>query len=553
MQVPYRWRRKAGGDGRDCGFPWGLGGAGMVKVAEAPETPVSGGADMPAPRLSEGMSLRAKGLIAIVALVLFTAAVGFFTEGERQKLLHAVDDLERVHREEEQLVQINMSIARALLAVNSAYSSEELTGAVQSAVFEVDATRNLLEGLEPAHPRVVMLSHALQAIALELLSAPSSGLLGIAREDLHELVTELDSITQAARGRKLMLLDDYRATYDRVTLEALALAVLGIVVMGAVIAKFFSRMTWDIREVEERAMAIVGGYRGKALEVTRKDEIGGLMAAVNQMQLSLRERERHIERVRREQFHREKMAAVGSLAAQLAHEINNPIAAISGIASTMRDVSHTHHCTANGRACQPGMILEHTQRIALITRQLADFTRPRAKGFELLDLNQLVRTTRDFLAYDRRFRNIAFHLSLDPELPAVRSQGDHLTQTLMNLLINAADALKESPLERRRIDHVTHVDQDCAVITIADQGAGMDPETLARAFDEYFTTKAAGEGSGLGLALTRELMREIGATLELTSAAGSGTTATVRVPFNFGEPGQDPAPGAVAATDRLYH
>ncbi|MBL8448026.1 MAG: GHKL domain-containing protein [Zoogloeaceae bacterium] len=537
----------------ETGFPWRLGLAATVKVSAPPETAAVGGSILPTPRLSEGMSLRAKGLIAIVALILFTAGVGFFTEGERQKLLLAVDELERVHREEEQLVQINMSIARALLAVNSAYSAEELTGAVQSAVFEVDATRNLLEGLDPVHPRVLMLSHALQAIALELISAPSRGLLGIAREDLHELVTELDSITHAARARKLMLLNDYRATYDRVTLEALALAVLGIVVMGAVIAKFFSRMTWDIREVEERAMAIVGGYRGKALEVTRKDEIGGLMAAVNQMQLSLRERERHIERARREQFHREKMAAVGSLAAQLAHEINNPIAAISGIASTMRDVSHSHQCTANGRACQPGMILEHTQRIAVITRQLADFTRPRPQGFELLDLNQLVRTTRDFLAYDHRFRNIAFHLSLDPELPAVRSLGDHLTQTLMNLLINAADALKGCPPERRRIDLATHVDRNCAVITIADQGKGMDPETQARAFDEYFTTKPAGEGSGLGLALTRELMREIGATLELTSAPDDGATAVVRVPLEYRPPAHDPRTGAADASAYPYH
>ena len=490
-----------------------------------------------------GLSLKVKGILSFAALVLYLVTGGIFVEAEARKLLQLVDDLERVHRAEEHLLQVNMSMARTMLVVNLAFSNEDPATTVPATVTEVEATRALLQPLEGTHPRVLVLSHQLEALVKDLLAQPGRGVLAVARGTLRELLAELDSITTATREQKLLLLDDYRVSYDRVTLRSLAFAVLGIIVFGTLTALFFSRLTWDIRKLEGRALDIVNGYRGAAIEVTRGDEIGSLMQAVNQMQHDLRERERHIERTRQEKFHREKMAAVGTLAAQLAHEINNPIAAISGIATVIHEVRQSHHCPNHHVVCQPELILEQTRRISTITRQIADFTRPQAHRPELLDVNQLIRSACGFVSYDRRFKGIDLRTELDPELPAVRAVADHLTQVLMNLLFNAADALEGMAAPRDGIVVSTRATPAEALIEVADDGHGMDADTLARVFDEYFTTKPTGKGTGLGLALSRELIRDAGGTLTLDSTPGKGTLARIVLPLR-----SSARPAAAAAT-----
>lgn len=478
------------------------------------------------------MSLRVKGIIAFVVLVCYAMLIGVFTDIERKKLLSMVDDLEQVHRAEERLVQVNMAMARTLLAVNDAFSAREDSPATISTAMEIEATLALLGPVERTHPHLLLLSRKLQALVDDYVRDPSRDVLAVVRVTLNELFVELDSITTDTRERKRQLLIRYYEVYDRITLQGLAMGVLGFIVLGAVTVIFFSRLTWDIRKLEAHALGIVGGNRDEPLRVTRSDELGSLMSAVNQMQQDLRQRERQIERARQEQFHREKMAAVGSLAAQLAHEINNPIAAINGIASSMSDVRHSSQCPNHGMVCQPDLILEQARRISLITRQISEFTRPQPKRAELLDVNQLVRNTCTFVSYDRRFRGIELETALDADLPALRAVSDHLTQVLMNILINAADALEAIPQARPR--HIlvrTSGGDDEITIEVIDNGKGMDAETLAHAFDEYFTTKPADRGTGLGLALCRELIRDAGGSISLESTLGEGTCARIVLPL----------------------
>ncbi len=485
------------------------------------------------------MSLRVKGVIAFIVLVCYAMLIGVFTDMERRKLLSMVDGLEQAHRAEEQLVQVNVSMARTLLAVNEAFSAGEKALPALSTAMEIEATLALLAPVERDHPHLLMRSHKLQALVNDLVRSPSRGVLALARTTLNELFVELDVITTATRERKRQLLTRYYEVYDRITLQGLAMGVVGFIVLGAATVIFFSRLTWDIRKLETHALGIVSGNRDEPLPVTRSDELGSLMNAVNQMQRDLRLRERQIERARHEQFHREKMAAVGSLAAQLAHEINNPIAAISGIASTMNDVRHTSNCPNHGAVCQPDLILEQAKRISIITRQISEFTRPQAQRAELLDLNQLVRNTCTFVSYDRRFRGVEMETELDSELPAVRAVADHITQVLMNVLINAADAFETVPADlQRRIRLVTREEEDEVVVEVIDNGKGMDAETLARVFDEYFSTKPASRGSGLGLALCRELIRDGGGTITLDSKPGEGTKVRIALPKNANARGQ---------------
>ncbi|MDT3670056.1 MAG: ATP-binding protein [Aromatoleum sp.] len=485
-----------------------------------------------ATRSPRPLSLKTKGILAFVAMVIYVVLIGTATEMQRQNLLEGVGKLEQAHRVEAQLLEINTSMARTLLAVNLTFSADDLAAASIRAMIEVEATLSLLEAIQGAHPEITRFSNSLHADVRDIAQAPSIEVLGRMRATLNGLIIELDRLTQEAHAVRLSLLDAYRQNYDRITLSGLAMLVVGLILLGAVIAIFFSRLTWDIRKLEAHARGIVMGDRDNPMQVTRNDELGSLMRAVNRMQEDLRQHERNIERARFERFHREKMVAVGSLAAQLAHEINNPIAAITGVASAMNQVQQADHCPNRGHTCKPGLILEQARRISLITRQIADFTRPQTQRPELLNLNELVRNTCAFVSYDRRFRRIALTTELDDEMPAIRAIADHLTQVLMNLLINAADALDEMPSEHQaEIRVATRVDEREATIEISDNGGGIAPEMLERVFEEYFTTKPAGKGTGLGLALSRELIQDAGGSLVLESTPGLGTTVRLTLPL----------------------
>jgi signal transduction histidine kinase len=149
----------------------------------------------------------------------------------------------------------------------------------------------------------------------------------------------------------------------------------------------------------------------------------------------------------------------------------------------------------------------------------------------MIDVNAVIRSTCKFVQYDRRLRNVELDLPLYKELPAVVAIADHVTQVLMNLLINAADALADLTDRKPAIRVATYRGNNEVVMTVTDNGRGMDSETLGRAFEEAFTTKSAGNGRGLGLFLCRSLLERSGGRIELQSTVGDGTTAIVRFPL----------------------
>jgi signal transduction histidine kinase len=221
---------------------------------------------------------------------------------------------------------------------------------------------------------------------------------------------------------------------------------------------------------------------------------------------------------------------VGALAAAVAHEVSNPINAISGIAQHTLDAIQSarfpDHETLRKRA---EMTLAQTERIGAIMRQLADLSAPRSPEPELLNVNDLAQATCSFIRYDRRFRGIDIVLELDRSIPAVRAVSDHLTQILMNLLINASDAM-EGVVERKPAIQVSTRERDGEVVlSVADNGQGMDAAVLARAFEQSFTTKPSGLGRGIGLYLCKALVEETNGRIELESTPGTGTVVRIRM------------------------
>ena len=474
------------------------------------------------------LTLRAKGVLAFMALVAYVGTVGFIQSQGRSQLLHYAVELERVYAEENALARASYAASQSMLRLQAGSSSFDLTPAFEEQVaLDVELVQAGLSGLLEFHPQLVGDIDRLNRDVTRLRAEPSRSSLLWLREHGRDLIEHLDQVTRQVLARRNELWDRYRKVYDNMSVIAVTTDLLGAVLFGAVVTVFLTRLAGDIRKLAARALDIVSGYRGPPVKVTRHDEVGDLMEAINRMQSELRQWEQQLEIAREQRFHKEKMAAIGSLAAAVAHEINNPIAAIAGIARSMKAAGRPAVDPADSDRAE--LILAQTRRIGTISRQIAEFTAPRSPERRLLDLNTLVRNTCSFIGYDKRFRSIELALDLDSRIPAIKAVADHLTQVLMNLLINAADALEEVSARKPTIWVATHRAESEVIMTVKDNGKGMDNAVLARAFEESYTTKPPDKGRGLGLFLCKSLIEGNGDRIELESTPGMGTTARIRL------------------------
>lgn len=474
------------------------------------------------------VSLRTKGIIAFVIALGYVVVVGLMMAQQRAALRATVEQQSTLYEVEEALGRVNSALAYAILKVNEAYATPDLHATADSIALDIGAVQAGLQELSERYPHlqpwIARLDHSSAAIRSEWWNSRLIEL----RDDLHELVTQLDVATSEVRSQQQALTKSFGDVYDSITLTSVVMGLAGALVFGGIVVRFFSLLVGDIRALQARAQDVVTGYRGTPIPITRHDELGALMTSVNGMQSELRERERQLEIARQQWFHREKMAAIGSLAATIAHEVNNPIAAISGVAEAILDTRAANLCSGEG--CRPELILEQTQRISQITHQLSEVTSPYSPDPQPLDLNALLHRTCAILRYDKRFDGLDFKFNLDPREPTVVAVADHLTQVLMNLLINAADATGGVAGRRPSITVETKSDAREVVLTVTDNGCGMDAATMARAFEEAFTTKPPGRGSGIGLFMCRSLVEAEGGRIELDSTPGSGTRATIHLP-----------------------
>jgi PAS domain S-box-containing protein len=224
--------------------------------------------------------------------------------------------------------------------------------------------------------------------------------------------------------------------------------------------------------------------------------------------------------------HAEKLAAVGVLAAGVAHEIGNPLMALSMAAQSLERRS-----TDDYAQNKLGLIREHIDRIARIVRQMSDLARPPIGRRSSCDLNQIVRRAVEMVRYDQRARNAEVDYRLAEHLPAVQVVEDEFMQVFINLALNAFDAMAQNPKDRRRRLTITSVrDQGHVRVAFADTGPGVPPELRGRLFQPFFTTKEVGLGSGLGLSVSYRILQEHQGTLALDDAVGDGATFVLALP-----------------------
>lgn len=479
------------------------------------------------------VSVRTKGMLVFAALIAYSVLIACFAFYQKNLLLRDFEAIQGTLETEALLKQADVATFHAVMAVFVNIDAADPAG-MKRIRMHYQSLKERQETLAARLPGA-KLDVAELTLAWNALSREAT------RPNLNRMIAELVAtknelavLTEEVQAGRKLASERYRQQTDSVAMTALVLGMLGLGLLGAVIGLFFRRLTDDLRILQHRALEIVKGYRGAPLPVTRHDEVGQLIMAVNNMADTLDQREKEVMLKRQKYFHHEKMAAIGALAAGVSHEIGNPIAAICGIAQEMmeRRSENAACATRDCHDCRPDLIYAQTERLAAITREISEFASPRAAEPQFLDLNGQLRSTSRLIRYDKRLQRLSLRLDLDSQLPAIYGVADHLTQLVMNLLINAMDALEDVHGRAPSIVLSTRADSERACMTIEDNGHGIEPETLGRVFEAFFTTKPAGKGTGLGLSLCYAIVKRHGGTIEIDSTPGVGTRVQVFFPLN---------------------
>ncbi|MBT9456642.1 MAG: PAS domain S-box protein [Burkholderiaceae bacterium] len=262
-----------------------------------------------------------------------------------------------------------------------------------------------------------------------------------------------------------------------------------------------------------------------------------------------RDAQAEIERQRDALRQSEKLTAMGSLLAGVAHELNNPLAIVMGRASLLEEkLANTAH------AADALRIREAAERCGRIVRAFLNMARQRPSVRSPVLLNDLVQAATDMLQYALRSHDIALRLELTPGLPEIHADPDQIGQIVLNLLVNAQQALMaveglrrlsvSTGLEQRRTDREPRL-----WLRVSDNGAGVPPELREQVFAPFFTTKAEGVGTGMGLAVSRSIAQSHGGSLLLEDGQG-GASFRLSLPLS-GEAGPASAAAPLDALDSV--
>ncbi len=293
---------------------------------------------------------------------------------------------------------------------------------------------------------------------------------------------------------------------DRSGWLLLALAIGNAILVLALGAFVLTRLVVQpLRAVERATTRVRAGDWEQRIVAEGPREVAALADAFNQMTASLAEQREQLIRT-------EKLASVGQLAAGVAHEIGNPLAAVLGYVDLLK--SDTGTLPEWDRRDILARLKTETQRIHRIIQDLLAYSRPAREEARPTDPLGVLRGTLGLLAPQARFRGVNVELVPAEGGAEALISPERLTQVLVNLLLNAADAMGGKGTIRAACARL----DGRVVLTIADEGPGVPAELRRKIFDPFFTTKEPGQGTGLGLSISRSIVESYGGTLELASS-----------------------------------
>jgi len=318
--------------------------------------------------------------------------------------------------------------------------------------------------------------------------------------------------------------------------------------MGSVLSQILSRrLARPIKELEALVRRVAAGERGLTSQVATRDEVGDLAEGFNQMSAALArqeqkigdltrgleqkvsertaelaEKNRQLEKAREDLVRAEKLAAVGELAAGVAHEINNPMAIIRGNAELLQMALPPEHWNRD----EVDAIAQQVLRVERIVANLLRFARRERLQVGAVDIPALLDEILATIGHQVPLDTIEIQRDFAAGLPLLPGDPELLRQVFTNLILNAVQAM---PTGGSLALAVRSIPADgCCLITVSDTGSGIAPEHRSQLFNPFFTTKPT--GTGLGLSVSYGIIKDHGGTIQVTSTPGSGATFTVQLP-----------------------
>ena len=287
---------------------------------------------------------------------------------------------------------------------------------------------------------------------------------------------------------------------------------------------FFTRMLLSpIDHIVQMCRRVIDGDLTARVKVRPRGEMGVLCRAVDAMGEAVAQREDQLKIATQHQIGRtERLASIGRLAAGIAHEINNPLTSVLTFSHLLREQPHLNEQDKKDL----DLVIGETTRAAEIVRGLLDFARERPPSKELLDVNDVVAQTMALLRSHKQFKQIVIAQQLTPDLPPVSGDPHQLKQVLLNLALNACEAMPEGG----RLTISTFNENGEVSFSVADTGVGIEEKDLDRIFDPFFTTKPLGKGTGLGLSVSYGIIEQHAGRWKVDSQVGVGTTFVVTLP-----------------------
>jgi two-component system NtrC family sensor kinase len=330
-----------------------------------------------------------------------------------------------------------------------------------------------------------------------------------------------------ARGRKLKEFAEETVRMERSRVDEMAsrsrsiliVSLLSVVAVALIVSRAISKTVLaPVKQIEKLARSISDGHFSKIEAVVPKDEFGPVIEAINSMSEELKNREEAIIQSR-------KLASMGILCAGVAHELNNPLNNISMISQTYQGLNPK--LTPEERIGFMREIDAETDRMKEIVKNLLNFSRPKEVDLSVTGVNSIVEKTMKLLQNTLDISGIETTLELQPDLPPVRVDPNRIQQVLVNLVMNAIQAL--SPGGRLSVS-TGPATGAMVQISVKDTGRGIPPEFLPHIFDPFFTTREEG-GTGLGLWVSYGIVRNHGGDIRVESEVGRGSTFTVELPI----------------------
>jgi signal transduction histidine kinase/FixJ family two-component response regulator len=364
----------------------------------------------------------------------------------------------------------------------------------------------------------------------------------IVLDNQRYFATSLNLMPGVESGANLVVLKSYgevTAYLQRLDHLLLALGLATILAGGVLIFFISARVTRPLASLVEGVKALEHGDFTYPLDLDGHDELSQLTRAFDGMRSTLKRNDDQREQLETQLRQAQKMEALGRLAGGVAHDFNNLLTVIAGHSDLLNDrlkddVLHSH--------CE--QIRKTADRAASLTRQLLVFSRKQALQTKIVDLNDLIVDTGKLVRRLVR-EDIELSLQLGDSLGKVKADPSQLEQVLLNLIVNASDAMphggkltietKNLTADKRYSAARSSLEPgDYVMLSVADTGHGMDAATKARIFEPFFTTKEPGKGTGLGLATVYGVIRQSGGFIWADSAPNKGTRFEIYLPRTNG-------------------